>query len=302
LTLDEFIEKYLGQPVDFDGVWGGQCVDLYRFYLRDVLGFPQSVPVGGAAEIWDTASAEYFDCILNDPQAVPQKGDIVIWDRNAGGGFGHVAIFLEGDVNSFISLDENWPTLSKVTKTKHNYKNVIGWLRPHIQAASALMQIEIKDFERIRTGSGSYDKTVTYLEIQTDDPTLTPFENVKSVIAGYKSRATDQEKRAVTAESELANRTEQVGRLKDQLLNEEKLRNDLNDKLKNALKDYAGVPGVYEGQLKEKQGVIDEYARKLGAANNKIALLEAGQKKANFIKTMFERLIDLIKKLIPKRG
>lgn len=129
LTLVEFINKWLGKKADYDGVWDGQCVDLYRFYCKEVLGVSQSVPVGGATEIWDTASAKYFDFILNDPYAVPQKGDILVWDRDVGGGFGHVAIFLEGDVNSFISLDQNWPTISVVTKTKHNYNNIIGWMR-----------------------------------------------------------------------------------------------------------------------------------------------------------------------------
>lgn len=398
MTLDEFIEKYLGQPVDFDGVWGGQCVDLYRFYLRDVLSFPQSVPVGGAAEIWDTASAEYFDCILNDPQAVPQKGDIVIWDRNAGGGFGHVAIFLEGDVNGFTSLDENWPTLSKVTKTKHNYKNVIGWLRPHIQSASALMQIEIKDFERIRTGSASYDKTVIYLEIQTDDPTLTPFEKVQSVIAGFKSRATDAGNQLKDLEPKLKNAEFEVSKLQKQVLETEQNRKELLDEIKRVYEDFeyqlseqkerigsvyileangyykvgksinpderivtlqtaspypltrvlvkkvrdmdfvennlkymfrdklfrgewfslsttdleeaknkvneykpTNIKLAYEQmtwaeKLKYLNEQIDDYARNLGAANNKIALLEARQKKPLNIKNTFQKLIDIFNK------
>lgn len=130
ISFDDFIKKYLGEGIDYDGVWSGQCVDLYRFYTKEVLGFEQSVPVGGAADIWHTAQPKYYDFISNTPKAVPQKGDIVIWNRNAGGGFGHVAIFIKGGINRFTSLDQNWPSLNKVTKTKHNYKNIIGWLRP----------------------------------------------------------------------------------------------------------------------------------------------------------------------------
>ena len=130
--MDEFIKKYLGKKLDWDGFYGGQCVDLYRYYVHEVLGFPQSPGVGGAAEIWDSADPKYYDFIKNTPTGIPNKGDIIVWNRNVGGGFGHVAIFIEGDVNAFVSLDQNWPTLDKVTKTKHDYKNIIGWLRPHI--------------------------------------------------------------------------------------------------------------------------------------------------------------------------
>jgi hypothetical protein len=64
--------------------------------------------------------------------AIPEKGDVVIWNGNAGGGYGHVAIFLEGGLLSFKSFDQNWPTLSVCTITEHNYKNIYGWIRPKI--------------------------------------------------------------------------------------------------------------------------------------------------------------------------
>lgn len=162
ITFDEFINKWLGKKADFDGYYGGQCVDLYRFYVQEVLGFPQSPGVGGAAEIWDSADPDYYDFIDNDPLAVPEKGDIVIWNRNAGGGFGHVSIYLEGNVNSFTSLDQNWPTLDKVTKTKHNYTNVIGWLHPKKKQTMQdcllpLTEENKKLYENLVDNSSKYD-------------------------------------------------------------------------------------------------------------------------------------------------
>lgn len=130
MTLEEFTNFWLGKKCDFDGFYGGQCVDLYRQYVKDVLGFPQSPGVGGAAEIWESASPEYYDFIPNTPEGVPLKGDIVIWNRRVGGGFGHVAIFIEGGMNQFLSFDQNWPTLDKCTFTEHSYSNVLGWLHP----------------------------------------------------------------------------------------------------------------------------------------------------------------------------
>ncbi len=130
MTLDQFVEKWLGKEIDFDGAYRGQCVDLYRMYCKEVLNVPQSPGVEGAADIWTTYLAEHFDKIPNTPEGVPAKGDIVIWNRKAGGGFGHVAVFIEGNTNEFTSFDQNWPTLSVCTKTKHTYSNVYGWLKP----------------------------------------------------------------------------------------------------------------------------------------------------------------------------
>lgn len=130
MTLDEFVSTYLGTKVDYDGEFGGQCVDLFRQYVKDVLVIvPQTPALRGAYNIWSAYPKDYFTKIENTPTGVPQKGDIVIWSNKAGGGFGHVAICLEGNINSFTSLDQNWPTISKVTKTSHNYNHVLGWLR-----------------------------------------------------------------------------------------------------------------------------------------------------------------------------
>lgn len=135
MTLEGFITKWLGKKADFDSAYGGQCVDLFRFYCKEVLSIPQPKGVVGAADFWgnydtDPVLHTHFTKISNSPTAVPLPGDVVLWTRRAGGGFGHVAIFLEGDFNSFVSFDQNWPTLSVCTKTRHNYTNVYGWLRP----------------------------------------------------------------------------------------------------------------------------------------------------------------------------
>lgn len=148
MNLDDFIKKWTGKECDFDGHYGTQCVDLYRFYLQDVLGIPQSPPVAGAADIWDTAGSSFVR-IPNTPEGVPNKGDIVIWSKNTGGGYGHVAIFVEGGVNSFRSFDCNWPTGSLPHIQGHYYTNVIGWLRPKEAVMSdEALQSCLKDREK----------------------------------------------------------------------------------------------------------------------------------------------------------
>ena len=127
MNLNEFISKYDGKGIDFDGAWGDQCVDLFRQYVKEVLRVPQSPPVIGAKHIWDSYLPEHFSRIDNTLRGVPKKGDVVIWGVDFGE-FGHVAIFIEGTTRSFKSFDQNYPLGSKCHIQSHKYTGVLGWL------------------------------------------------------------------------------------------------------------------------------------------------------------------------------
>lgn len=127
--LQDFIKKYDGQGIDFDGSFGNQCVDLYRQYVKEVVKAPQSPSVVGAKDIWNNYLSQYFDRVENTPSAVPRSGDIVIWGDKIGE-FGHVAIFIEGNAVKFKSFDQNFPVGTKCHVQEHTYKGVLGWLAP----------------------------------------------------------------------------------------------------------------------------------------------------------------------------
>lgn len=133
MTLNQFIKKYRNTSPDFDGVYPGQCVDLYRLYCKEVLQVPQSPPVVGAKDIWGTYLPAYFDRIPNRLWAVPKKGDVVIFRAFSGNPYGHVGIVIDGSWWSFTSFDSNWSVPRKARLEHHNYKLVIGWLRPKQQ-------------------------------------------------------------------------------------------------------------------------------------------------------------------------
>ena len=88
MNLKEFIKKYDGKVVDFDGSYGGQCVDLFNQKLKEVWGIKEPIkefPVASAYQLYDKAKAKSnFVCQLNGPNDVPQEGDIIIWNQGVG--------------------------------------------------------------------------------------------------------------------------------------------------------------------------------------------------------------------------
>lgn len=145
MYFNEFIAKHKG-----NWIGDGQCVALYRAYVKEVLQVPQIERIDGAAQIWGKSDTKYFDSIPNTLAGVPARGDIIIWNTNSGEGYGHVALFLSGNVHSFTSLDQNWPRLSKVAETSHTYKNVKGWAHPRLLSItlSHILSSSKEDFKR----------------------------------------------------------------------------------------------------------------------------------------------------------
>lgn len=139
MTLNEFVKKYDGKQVEYHSYGTGalyQCVDLINAYINEVLDNntkDYTEIIGTNAKDFATRyDPQDFIFIKDATGIVPQKGDIVIWNGYMGGGAGHVAIALEASTFSeyFKSLDQNFSKTQRVTLETHNYKNVIGWLRP----------------------------------------------------------------------------------------------------------------------------------------------------------------------------
>lgn len=110
MELSEFLTKYAGKKVDFDGAYGAQCVDLFRQYCKDVLNIPHTGAVEGAEDLWTKYNSlplemKYFDRI--DGSKIPQRGDVAIWASTKSNKYGHVAIILGGnDEEDFLVLNK----------------------------------------------------------------------------------------------------------------------------------------------------------------------------------------------------
>lgn len=137
MDLMEFVNKYHGKKVDFDGAFGFQCTDLFRQYCKDVLRAGHTGAVEGAKDLYLNyanlpAECKYFDRI-SIQNGSPEIGDVLVWGATSKNKYGHVAICLGYDsVNDVIVVFEQdgfKQDGAKVAVRKRD--NLLGVLRFH---------------------------------------------------------------------------------------------------------------------------------------------------------------------------
>ncbi|GAB2979062.1 CHAP domain-containing protein [Nocardioides montaniterrae] len=137
-SVDAFVSRRNGQFPDYDGQYGSQCVDLFEYYNRDVVGAP--VAWGNAYQLYGAASADYYDKYPAGSGYTPVKGDVAVWNTNSAGsgGNGHVAIVL-GVVNSTTlqvfqanssGTNDAGVNNSPASIGNHGTANLTGYLHP----------------------------------------------------------------------------------------------------------------------------------------------------------------------------
>ena len=126
--------NHIGQSVDTDGMYGAQCKDFVNAYTQELFGV--TFPGNANALIWDSLPAGWTR-IQNYAEFVPEPGDIAIWDGWGSNPYGHTAVIISANVNTFESIDQNWynangTTGSPAARVTHNYTNPKFWgvLRP----------------------------------------------------------------------------------------------------------------------------------------------------------------------------
>ena len=117
-----------GKFLDYDKVYGAQCVDLVHYYYA-YFG-KASYATGNGCDFVNNKLPDGWTRIKNTPDFVPQPGDIAVWGKELSK-YGHVAIILSADAHSFVSMDQNWPRGSACKKVTHNYNKFWGVIRPN---------------------------------------------------------------------------------------------------------------------------------------------------------------------------
>lgn len=141
-TFDQFIVSRNGGAWDFDGKYGAQCVDLFNYYNRDVIGagFISTPRTGGARDLWEVPNPivdEHY--IKMNPNTTLKKGDVIVFGDGYGVmkengkniAYGHVTIFQDdGKV-----IQQNKGFNMKTTVDPAYTNGAIGILRPKMFAA-----------------------------------------------------------------------------------------------------------------------------------------------------------------------
>lgn len=142
MTFDEYVKRYLGKKIDYDGVYGVQCVDLVNHYADKVLGIKGCFyGVEYAKEIW-LDRYKYKNIYSNFDFIVPsykqnelRLGDIGV---RTSGTAGHIFIVSRTNVyDKIYYYDENeGGTHSGMTLREKPYNSlyVNGILRPKNQS------------------------------------------------------------------------------------------------------------------------------------------------------------------------
>jgi len=133
MGYDNFLNKWMGQGIDWDGQYGNQCVDEIAQYCVEA---GKTLCYANAKD-WANNPAMYpdFDWTDNNPNdfnQIPNRGDIIVWsgDLPGSGGYGHIAIWdMVTSPGLFNSLDQNWGG-QYVHFQNHNWNWVLGWWTP----------------------------------------------------------------------------------------------------------------------------------------------------------------------------
>jgi len=269
MTIQEFLDKYNGKFVDFDGYYGAQCVDLIQQYNKEVFG-GGFITGQGAADIWETYPTDIYDRYLNTIDFIPKLGDIVIWKKTTSLPYGHIAIIKTASQLKFTSLDQNWPTGSNCHYVDHNYENpmVLGFLRPKkIPAATEtyFLGIDLTNIESVKVCIQMWKDVVDgkYVKKEEIDKLNTTINNLNEQINALKS-----EKNILSDKLDICEKTVQDhSECQNKILEATNLKNQAEQDLAKARGDW---------QLKEV------------ALNKQIALLTT---KYNATKSSVKKLL-----------
>ncbi len=133
MGYDPFLNKWMGHPIDWDGLYGPQCVDEIAQYCVEA---GKAIAYANAKD-WANHPAlrgdfDWTDNNPNDYNQIPNRGDIIVWAGGlpGSGGYGHIAIWdMVTGPGTFNSLDQNWGG-QYVHFQSHNWEYILGWWTP----------------------------------------------------------------------------------------------------------------------------------------------------------------------------
>lgn len=263
MTLKEFIDKWKDKPCDFDGWYGTQCMDLMHFYVYEMLGIKDATVLAApsAKQVYlNFRWGDLFEKIDNTPNGLPEEGDLIFWDN---GEWGHVAIFIEGNLTRFTSFDANWPVGSLPHVQEHNYDNVLGWLRAkNGESDSELSTIKIQ-LELLQAKYNELDKELDDMRASRND---------------WKKKYNELSEKSA---KELSEKQEHIESLQNtlsevnaNLVSATKMNSDTQAELKALREEHSALKDEYDDYGANKAGEIEILQNNLTNCTENCAKIE----------------------------
>jgi len=149
VNLNDFVDRYKGKPVDFDGAHGAQCVDLVRQYFKEVWEL-QKQPEGvvGAQDFFykhDSRPIQknLVDCRAYTKTGRPPAGSVVVFKSTGSNQYGHIGVLLYADASEMFVFEQDGIANEKALKEgreqkgayigRWNYDRLAGWLEKKME-------------------------------------------------------------------------------------------------------------------------------------------------------------------------
>ena len=132
--FEQFKNKYLGKTVDVDGMYGGQCVDLFNAWNRDYNGtYINCSPSGYARSLAENKKnngiLNYFKETAVDNMI---EGTVVVYGKCNFAPVSHVCFFIKDNGNgTYQALQQNDKNRQYVTIDNNPYNGIIGAFIPN---------------------------------------------------------------------------------------------------------------------------------------------------------------------------
>lgn len=157
----QFWKKYKEKGVDYDHLYGEQCVDLANAYAREVCnihdaftGFQYAYEVFTQYP-FSGKLKQHFHRVRNSKSNYPAKGDFVVWGKERNGYAGHIAVVVKATPNTITVLEQNFDGKGKTRSPKRadggirkytykNYNHVLGWLTPYRTVSTSGGELRIR--------------------------------------------------------------------------------------------------------------------------------------------------------------
>lgn len=255
MTTQDFIAKYNGKTKGYptDSSYSGECLSIVKLWMKEKYGFnPPPSGSNSAYGYWSNFPnplGDYYEKVAYTPDVIPKIEWIPIWNTKAGGGYGHIEIVSDNEATKsyFNSFGQNWNG-KQAHFTKHNYTNVVGFLKPKESPMSNELTTCLEDRQKFWS---ERDSLLRELNAENVDGGI-------AVIRGLRSRSTDLGNQVGTLQAEVNNRKEQSGRIESQLLDTQAQLKLTDEQLQKALVDLKersiekGALAIEVEQLKVK--------------------------------------------------